>query len=460
MTCDATGKVLGERLFEHSGAGLSEMADWLLSFAQGKAAEVGVAIKTPRGPVVESLMERSFAVHSINPKQLDRFRNHLSPAGAKDDRRDARVLASALRSDPHCLRLLESTDPTIVELRESSRLSEDLTRERVRLANRMRDQLWHYYPQFLDAVDSDVAAPWALDRWRSLPTPRAGQRVRQVTLTRVLKQHRIRRIDAATLRERLPAPAFKLAPSATEAATAHVRLVAERLALVNRQLDHARQELDRLVHQLVEAAPADCPDGAAEEDPDSSTQQPDAAILLSMPVADDEDRTRQLARALDRHTAPCLLVLDEVDRLPRETVELVQRLVEHGPGNLHFALAFRSNPGLDLAMQVFDGSGVVVGASEFRFSRAEIARFFAARNLSRRQLDAVEEQTAGWPVALTIQRNREGRGCGATSAGDCKTHHRLRPDAPAERCEPSGPDARLRAGGLRLDRPYVPPDEI
>ena len=104
-----------------------------------------------------------------------------------------------------------------------------------------------------------------------------------MTLTRVLKQHRIRRIDAATLRERLRAPALKLAPGATEAATAHVRLVAERLALVNRQLDQARQELDRLVHQLAEAAPADCPDAAAEDDPDSSTQQPDAAILLSMP---------------------------------------------------------------------------------------------------------------------------------------------------------------------------------
>ena len=228
-------------------------------------------------------MERGFAVHSISPKQLDRFRDRLSPAGAKDDRRDARVLASALPTDPHCLRRLESTDPTIVELREWSRLSEDLTRERVRLANRMRDQLWRYYPQFLDAVDNDVAAPWALDLWRSLPTPRAGQRVRQVTLTRVLKQHRIRRIDAATLRERLRAPAFKLAPGATEAATAHVQVVAERLALVNRKLDHARQELDRLVHQLAEAAPADCPDAAAEEDPDSSTQQPDAAILLSMP---------------------------------------------------------------------------------------------------------------------------------------------------------------------------------
>ena len=138
---DAAGKVLGEREFEHSGTGLSQMASWVLSLATGDAGEVGVAVETPRGPVVESLMERGFAVHSINPKQLDRFRDRLSPAGAKDDRRDARVLASALRTDPHCLWRLEPTDPAIVELREWSRLSEELTRERVRLANRMRDQL-------------------------------------------------------------------------------------------------------------------------------------------------------------------------------------------------------------------------------------------------------------------------------------------------------------------------------
>ena len=82
-------------------------------------------------------MKRGIAVHSINPKQLDRLRDHLSPAGAKDDRRDARVLASALRTDPHCFRRLESADPTIVELGEWWRLSEELTRGRVRLANRI-----------------------------------------------------------------------------------------------------------------------------------------------------------------------------------------------------------------------------------------------------------------------------------------------------------------------------------
>ena len=150
-----------------SSTAVQDCLRWRTGCCHSRRAKRGKSawrIETPRGPVVESLMERGFTVHSINPKQLDRFRDRISPAGAKDDRRDARVLASALRTDPHCLRRLEPTDPAIV----------DLTRERVRLANRMREQLWRYYPQFLDAVDDDVAAPWALDLWRSLPTPRAG----------------------------------------------------------------------------------------------------------------------------------------------------------------------------------------------------------------------------------------------------------------------------------------------
>ena len=66
-----------------------------------------------------------------------------------------------------------------------------------------------YCIQPIDAVDDGVAASWALDLWRSLPTPHAGQRVRQVTVTRVSMQHRIRWIDAATLRAKLRLPAVK-----------------------------------------------------------------------------------------------------------------------------------------------------------------------------------------------------------------------------------------------------------
>ena len=66
------------------------------------------------------LMERGFVVHSINPRQLDRFRDRFSPAGAKDDRRDARVLGDALRTDIHAFRRLDPMTPEVIELREWS----------------------------------------------------------------------------------------------------------------------------------------------------------------------------------------------------------------------------------------------------------------------------------------------------------------------------------------------------
>jgi hypothetical protein len=48
------------------------LGDWLLSIT-GAASAVALAIEVPHGPVVDSLIDRGFAVHSINPKQLDRF---------------------------------------------------------------------------------------------------------------------------------------------------------------------------------------------------------------------------------------------------------------------------------------------------------------------------------------------------------------------------------------------------
>ena len=114
-----------------------------------------------------------------------------------------------------------------------------------------------------------------------------------------------------------------------------------------------------------------------------------------------------LARAIELHAAPCLLVLDEVDRLPRRTVQLVDLLVKRAPGNLHVAMAFRSDPGLELAPQVLNGEAMLLGPGDFRFSKADIAEFFQG-GLSRRELTAVEKRTAGWPVAVLMYRNVRG----------------------------------------------------
>jgi chaperonin GroEL (HSP60 family) len=104
----------------------------------------------PHGPVVEIVAERGFKVHAINPNQVDRFHDRFTLAGAKDNSRDAEVMASALRIDPRCFRLLATADPTVIELREWSRITEDLSAERNRLTNRMREQLWRYFPAMLE----------------------------------------------------------------------------------------------------------------------------------------------------------------------------------------------------------------------------------------------------------------------------------------------------------------------
>ena len=188
---DGDGRKIGEKIFKHGGEGLAEMAAWLMTASgAGDPGQIHVAIEVPHGPVVETLIERGFKVDAINPKQMDRFRDRFTMAGAKDDSPDAEVMASFLRTDPHCFRLLATVDPTFVELREWSRIAEDIGVERNRLANRLREQLWRYFPALLELED-DLGAEWLLELWQAAPTPQKASRLRQATVANLLKRHRI-----------------------------------------------------------------------------------------------------------------------------------------------------------------------------------------------------------------------------------------------------------------------------
>src|SRR5439155_23391658 len=128
----------------HTSAGLMALATELAALNPEDPGRVAVAIEVPRGPVVDTLLERGLHVFALNPKQLDRFRDRHTVAGAKDDRRDAFVLADALRTDLRAFRRLDVKAPTVIQLREMSRLHADLVDEQGRLANRLREQLWRF----------------------------------------------------------------------------------------------------------------------------------------------------------------------------------------------------------------------------------------------------------------------------------------------------------------------------
>ena len=108
------------------------------------------------------------------------------------------------------MRLLAALDPTVIELREWSRIASELGAERIRLTNRLREQLWRYFPSTLE-LESDLAAPWLLDLWELAPTPAKAARIREATVAKLLKRHRIRRFDAAHVLDVLRKPAVQVA---------------------------------------------------------------------------------------------------------------------------------------------------------------------------------------------------------------------------------------------------------
>src|SRR6516164_325156 len=82
----------------------------------------------------------------------------------------------------------------------------------------------------------DLSADWIFDLWEVAPTPEKTARVREATVARILKKHRIRRFDAAHVRSELCKPALSVAQGTTEAATSHIRVAVERLRLIHLQL--------------------------------------------------------------------------------------------------------------------------------------------------------------------------------------------------------------------------------
>jgi transposase len=242
------GQIVEERKVSHSATAVTEFLDWLSTKAP-QCASVAVAIETPHGAVVEELLARNFRVFAINPKQLDRFRDRYFPAGAKDDRKDAMVLASSLRTDRHCFRSVGVSEPLVVRLRALSRLDEDLNLCFQRHCSQLR-QLLHRYFHHLLQLSPTADEPWVWALLELAPTP---DRAAQLTLTRiekVLRQCHIRRIDAGEILNVFRGPTFSLAPGTIDADSEHAIMLLPHLRLLHQQRLDVGHRIDRILEEL------------------------------------------------------------------------------------------------------------------------------------------------------------------------------------------------------------------
>jgi transposase len=253
---DLQGHVVARRVVEHRGDALRSWFDELLKLAEGQPERLAIGIETPRGALVESLVERGFHVYSLNPKQLDRFRDRHNVAGAKDDKLDAFVVGDSLRTDRKCYRRVRVDDPLIIQVRELSRASDDLTVELGRLSNQLREQVHRLLPQLL-TLCSAADEPWLWDLLTLISDGAEPTRIRATQVDRILKVHRIRRLATGEVLAVLREPPPWTTPGTQLAVRAHIGLLLPRLRTALEQSRDCERQIEMLLDELAGPEPAE-----------------------------------------------------------------------------------------------------------------------------------------------------------------------------------------------------------
>lgn len=269
---NAQGAIVGRRAVPHTAGAVHEAVQWLRELTGAEPADIAVGIETPRGVLVDTLIEHGFAIFALNPKQLDRFRDRFTVGGAKDDRRDAHVLGDSLRTDPRAFRPVRPDDPQIIELRELCRIVEELQVDELRVANRLRDQLYRVDAAWLTLCPA-ADEPWLWTILVETPDPSAWATMPRRRVASALRAHRIRRLTADEVMAAVRQPRLTVAAGVMDAVALRVASLVPQLRLIHEQRTTAERQIDRLLEHRATA-------GAGEGEP---REHRDVEILRSLP---------------------------------------------------------------------------------------------------------------------------------------------------------------------------------
>jgi len=224
---------------------------------------IAIAIEQSTGALVHALLKyEHLRIYPINPKQLARYREAISPSGSKDDPADARLLAQFLQ---HYGAQLRPLTPDTTATRKLGRLTEirrKLVDERTRLTLQLRSTLKQYFPQLIELCPDP--RPLLLELLQRWPTLALLQRVHPKTLRAFLRQHGLANEDRQT--EFIQAVRGAVPLTRDEAVVEPNALYATLLA---RQI----QELSRTITDLEQQISAE------------TQQHPDQQIFRSLPGA-------------------------------------------------------------------------------------------------------------------------------------------------------------------------------
>jgi len=257
----ANGSVVKERFVPNDATALLVIAD-LIEGAKPSAVFIGV--ETPRLPIIDALMAREYRVFSINPKQSDHFRQAESASGAADDRRDAKVIATSLRTHAHCFDAVEPEGSELRDLRAAMKANHVVDKMFRQVANRLSAVVLEAVPT-IAPLCFGAQDPWYWDLvLKVLGSKRCD--ISDHVVAGILKKHRMRRA-IEDVRRVLDVPRLHTADGVREGAYFRAQLLVEQLRLLRKE------------QKLIDARR----DAALNALPKGDGGKSDAEIIMTMP---------------------------------------------------------------------------------------------------------------------------------------------------------------------------------
>jgi transposase len=241
---DIQGNVKASFQVKNNYEGIKSLCDKLRELAHGVLSQIGCAIETSRGLLVNTLLSEGLNVYSINPREVESRRK---TSGAKTDRIDAKILAKILRSDFQDLKKLEPDSETITELKQLTRDQNGLIQTHTALIQQLRDCLKEYYPGLLE-IFSDLSSEALLIFLKSFPTLQDALKLEILQLITFFKENHIPQPNklASRVYSELHKPQLQARPAIIRAKSRLAIGLVEQIHVLSKLIVEYDQEIERV----------------------------------------------------------------------------------------------------------------------------------------------------------------------------------------------------------------------
>jgi transposase len=214
------------------------------------AEECWVALETAHNLVIDFLWSRGYRrVYVIPPSVIKSCRGRYGQSGARTDVGDGRLIADVLRTDRARLQQWRPDSALTQQMKAKVSFLRYLSKNKLRLSNRLRTVLLRYYPAAVE-VFSSLETQIALHFLQTYPTPQAAADLSWPEFEAFAQQQGYRRQDKLTEAfARLHQLQPKALPETILAYQDETPLLAQLLQQVLQAHSQAQKELTALFEQ-------------------------------------------------------------------------------------------------------------------------------------------------------------------------------------------------------------------